>query len=368
MTETAAGGAHGPPATSGKPQRSALAVLAPYLLLGLLPLLLWTGLLLDVASRDALAFDFREFFYPQARDLIEGRTPATAYPPLTTLFYVPFALLPAGVADVVVTAAMIGCAGATLFVLGIRDWRCYGAAALWLPVYGAVQTANVSLVLALGVAALWRFRDRALLAGGLVALMIAGKLFLWPLAGWLAATRRWRAVGIMVAIGVLASAAAWALIDFETVRSFPQLVRGNVLDIGTQPYTVVALLRQLGVPEMVAYGACWVIGAAVFVSAIRAARCGHGAASLTLFLGGALLVSPVVWSHYLALLLVPVALARPRFSPLWLAPLPLWVCPPVDPSLPQKVLLLSVGAAIVVFCARDRLRVTPPGPVAADPA
>ncbi|MFP5364136.1 MAG: glycosyltransferase family 87 protein [Thermoleophilia bacterium] len=337
-------------------------MLAPYLLLGLLPVLLWVGLLSEIVDRGALAYDFHEFFYPQARDLIEGRTPTTAYPPLTTLFYVPFALLPVGAADVVITATMILCAGATLGVLGIRDWRCYGAAALWLPVYGGVQTANVSLVLALGVAALWRFRDRAPAAGVLVALMVAGKLFLWPLAGWLAATRRWRAAAIMVGIGLLASAAAWALIDFETVRRFPQLVRGNVVDVGTQPYTVVALLRQLGAPQAVAYATCWAAGVAVFFTAVRAARRGHDAASLALFLGVALLVSPVVWSHYLALLLVPVALTRPTFSRLWLAPLPLWVCPPVDAAVPQKILLLVVGAAILGYCARDRMRAGPSGP------
>ena len=359
MTETMDRTESSSAASDPAPRRSAFVVLAPYVLLGLLPALLWAGLLNNVADRGGLAFDFQEFFYPQARELIEGRTPTTAYPPLTTLFYVPFALLPLGLAEIVVTAAMIACAGATLFILGVRDWRCYGAAALWAPVYGAVQTGNVSLVLALGVAAVWRLRDRALVAGGLVALMVAGKLFLWPLAGWLAATRRWRAAAVMIAIGVVASAAAWAVIDFETVRGFPDLVRANVIHNGTQPYTLVALLRQLGAPQLWAYLASGTVGLAIFVAATRAGRRGYDVASLALFLGAALIVSPIVWSHYLALLLVPVALTRPTFSPLWLAPLPLWVCPPVDAPLPQKVLFLAVGAAIVAYCVRDRLRARP---------
>ena len=33
-----------------------------------------------------------------------------------------------------------------------------------------------------------------------------------------------------------------------------------------------------------------------------------------------LVASPIVWSHYFVLLLLPVALARPRLRPLWLLP------------------------------------------------
>ena len=37
-------------------------------------------------------------------------------------------------------------------------------------------------------------------------------------------------------------------------------------------------------------------------------------------LAAALVASPIVWSHYLVFLLVPIALARPRFDALWLVP------------------------------------------------
>ena len=35
--------------------------------------------------------------------------------------------------------------------------------------------------------------------------------------------------------------------------------------------------------------------------------------------------SPIVWIHYLALLLVPVAVLRPRLSVAWLVPCLMWV-------------------------------------------
>jgi hypothetical protein len=343
------------PAAAGRTagHRAALVKIAPYLLLGALPVAWFVGSLLDVAGRNGLAFDYHHFFYPQARELLHGGIPATAYPPLTTLLYAPFSLLPLGIGDVVVTATMIGCVVATLMLLGVRDWRCYGASLLWAPVYSAVQTANLSLVLALGVAALWRLRDRGFVAGGLTAFMIATKLFLWPVLVWLLATRRWRAAASTVALGVLASAAAWAVIDFDTVSRFPDLVRGNVLDNGTKPYTIATALQQLGVRGAISYAACWTVGAVVLAGVVRAARQGRDAVSLTLTLAAALILSPVVWSHYLALLLVPVALVRPRFSALWLAPVPLWLCPPVGPSLAQKLLLLAVGGAVIAACVRD---------------
>jgi hypothetical protein len=35
----------------------------------------------------------------------------------------------------------------------------------------------------------------------------------------------------------------------------------------------------------------------------------------------ALVATPIAWEHYLVLLLVPIALASPRLSALWLAPI-----------------------------------------------
>jgi hypothetical protein len=343
-------------------QRAAFAVLAPYLLLGVLPVLFWFTLVPGLPGNEGAAYDFHHFFYPQARELLDGHVPITAYPPLTTLLYAPFAMLPRELADLAITAAMVACAGATLMILGVRDWRCFGAAALWSPVYGAARTADLSLALALCVATLWRSRDRPAPAGGLVAFTVATKLFLWPLAGWLAATRRLRAVVMMVALGALASAAAWAVVGFDRVARLPALVRGNVMDNGSMPYTIVTILQDLGAPAGLRYATCWAVGAAILFLAARAGRKGLEAASLILFLGAALVLSPIVWAHYLALLLVPVALVRPHFSPLWLAPLPLIVCPAIDPTLAQKLWMLTVAGAIFAFCARECMRPAPSEP------
>jgi hypothetical protein len=40
---------------------------------------------------------------------------------------------------------------------------------------------------------------------------------------------------------------------------------------------------------------------------------------LTACLAASLALTPVVWIHYFVVLLIPIALARPRFSMIWLA-------------------------------------------------
>ena len=42
------------------------------------------------------------------------------------------------------------------------------------------------------------------------------------------------------------------------------------------------------------------------------------------------MLTPILWLHYLVLLVVPIALARPRLSALWFAPLALTVFEALD--------------------------------------
>lgn len=327
-----------------------MRTVGPYAGLVLVPFILWAFLLGVSAREGALAVDFRHFMYGPASDLLAGTPPDFAYPPLVLVLLAPLTLLPRDVASIALTVMLVGCAVATLRVLNVRDWRCYGAAALWAPVFSAVQTGNVSLPLTLAVAVTWRWRDRPGPAGFATALAIGVKLFLWPLACWLAATRRWRNVAVLVATGVGASLAAWALIGFGGLGDFPAAVRDNVRDNASLPYTITAVVRELGGSAAAAYTAAWAVGGTVLVLAIRAAWHGRDAAGFALAIGAALLLSPIVWLHYLSVLLVPVAVAQPTFGWIWLIPLPLWVSPPVGGSVPEKVLVLVTGA-LMVWCA-----------------
>ena len=57
------------------------------------------------------------------------------------------------------------------------------------------------------------------------------------------------------------------------------------------------------------------------------ARRGDDRRSFTCAVAATLALSPIVWLHYLVLLLVPLAIIRPRFSAIWLLPVLLWVSP-----------------------------------------
>ncbi len=57
------------------------------------------------------------------------------------------------------------------------------------------------------------------------------------------------------------------------------------------------------------------------------------------------MASPVLEAHYLAIVLVPLAISRPRITALWLLPLVLWVTPADWPTDWQRIVFLAVGTA-----------------------
>lgn len=330
---------------------NAFRVLAPIVFLGVVPLVIWPLIVVSLAHHGILAYDFHHFFGPHARDLMHGRTISTAYPPVATLFYVPFAVLPAGVGDVVVAVAAMGCAMATLWILDVRDWRCYGLTALLPSVYGSVQTGNLTLFLTVALALVWRWRARPVACGVLVAAVLALKLFLWPVLIWLVATRRWPAVMYAGVVGVAASLVGWLVVGFGALSDFPTLLRQNIDVNGSAPYTIAALVRQLGGPSPVGYALCWALGGVVLAGVVLLARRRRDDSAFILAIGASILLSPIVWAHYLGVLLVPLAIARPRLSSLWFVPLLLAVCPEVDAGIAQKILLLGCGAMTFAVAA-----------------
>jgi hypothetical protein len=46
-----------------------------------------------------------------------------------------------------------------------------------------------------------------------------------------------------------------------------------------------------------------------------------------LAIAAAFVFSPIIWMHYLAILVVPIALTRRTLTPLWFVPLAMWATP-----------------------------------------
>ena len=78
--------------------------------------------------------------------------------------------------------------------------------------------------------------------------------------------------------------------------------------------------------------------------------------SFTCAVAATLTLSPIVWLHYLVVLVVPTAIARPRFSPLWLLPVLLWVSPRPGYAEGVQTFMPAVAAVILVAVLLARPR------------
>jgi hypothetical protein len=117
-------------------------------------------------------------------------------------------------------------------------------------------------------------------------------------------------------------------------------------------YSVHAVVVGLGGSAVVGRVVAIVLTAALIAGAAAIGRRGNEAGAIALAAAAALTLSPIVWQHYLVLLLVPLAIRRPRLSPIWFLPLALWACDlrGDNGDLWQTILVPLVGAALVVWC------------------
>jgi hypothetical protein len=342
---------------------------AELLFLGVIPVVALVLALAAYAGDDRLALDFHHELYRQADAVVEGHDayePPSAdlfdrsnllWPMAAVLPVVPFTALPAGVADWLATALVLAALVGALWLLEVRDWRVYGVVLLWPATIEAIQTANASLPLTLLVAVMWRYRDQAVPAGLALGYGIAVKLFLWPVAVWLALVGRVRAA---VVAAVAATASLLLLLPFIGIGEYARLLRRLGETFEHETYTVFALLSDLGVPDTAARAVTVALGIGLLALAWRRD-------SLGLAIAAALVLSPIVWRHFFVLLLVPLALSRPRFDVVWLIPIGLWVGDGTFNGAPwQTACVLTLVALTFVLCElRPRpvgSRVLSPGP------
>ena len=327
---------------------------------------LWVPLVLiafafwhELHARDALQ-DFG-IFRRAARLVMDGTSPYAApnahalagfdkfvYPPAAAVLFAPLAEIPVGAARVVMLAGGLLCVLGALRLLGVADWRCYGVASMSAPVVNSLALGALSSFLFLGAAIVWRYRDRPALAGTAAALTALLKVFLWPLAVWLAATRRTGAFVRCMLAGLVLLVGGWALIDFAGLTTYPRMLRVLTDLEGGVSYGPLALLH---VSDRTRSVLSILVALLVVVAVVVAARTVDGdRRSFAIAIVGALVATPILWLHYLVLLFIPLALYRPRLSPLWFAPLALWAVPSTNShGVTWHILLaLTVIAAVTL--------------------
>jgi len=355
-------------------------------LCGLLPLMAVWYSVGDVVLGDAQAVDFRFAYYPAAEAVVGrgelypqgGLVPQGAdglivdyvYPPLTAILVAPLTVVTVSTAEAVFVLVLLLVSFATLAVLGVRDWRCYGLALLWLPVTDGISTGNMSIVLAFGAALAWRLRDRPLGTGASIGLSLGLKILLWPLVAWLAGTRRLAAAWWSIAIGVAATLGSWAVVGFEGLGDYPHLARSAGDTPDPLGYTAYALGLDLGLGSALARALWLALAVSLLVATVAAGRRGHDRRAFVLALATAIAFSPVVWLHYFAILLVAVAIAQPRLGLLWFVGLPLQVVVTTrvyNGSTFQTAAVLLLEALVVALALR-RLEREPRQALVSSPA
>jgi hypothetical protein len=339
-----------------------LVVVGSLALFVVLPLFAIGYVVTDLATGGA-GWAFREAFlgasdavlngedpYPEEGDASIVRGTAYVYPPIVAQVLVPFTLVPEAVAVVAFALVLVAAVVATLALLEVRDWRCYGLALLWPPVLSAVHVENVTLLMGLAAAVVWRFHDRP--AGGVgLGVSVAVKPLLWPLGAWLLAARSYAVVLWSVVVAVVLILASWAAIGFAGLMEYEELLRRLSDAMDEWGYTVYALALDLGAGNTLAKALWLTLALGLVVTSFLVARRGDMRRGFVLGIAAVIACSPIVWLHYFALLLVAVAIAQPTLGVAWLAPFLMFGAQEVTNGTPFQNALTLAAAALTIAVA-----------------
>jgi hypothetical protein len=109
-----------------------------------------------------------------------------------------------------------------------------------------------------------------------------------------------------------------------------------------------------------------VVGAATLLGCWVLGRRGEEERSFTLAIVAALLFTPIIWLHYFALLLMPIAIVHKRLSLLWATPLLFWLSQGHgNGTTLQTAWTLAVVAFVTVLVLRAKPKASAPDRVPA---
>jgi hypothetical protein len=231
-----------------------------------------------------------------------------------------------------------------------------------------LQDGTVNPWLLLGLVVAWRWRDRPVVAGVALALLIVGKLFLWPVLGWLLISRRYRAAGIAVLLTGVTLTAGWIFgpLSFGAYTSMLHVLSGiEVSHTSSLSGLLLHLHASLSLATALSSGvALLLLGGVAYRMRRDPARAGGDRLAFGTAVVAALLASPIVWHHYYLLLAVPLLIATRSVWPFVVLSFTSWAAAgPHTISSAQTVQghLLGLGgiAAIALAAASYRWRQRP---------
>jgi hypothetical protein len=295
------------------------------------------------AAHGGFLSDYRGDVYLTGRAIVAGHNPydpalfmQPVLPAPVLIGFLPLTVLPFALGGVLFVLLSLAAAVAALWLLGVRDWRCYALALCAWPMLQGLFVGSASALLLFGAAVIWHWRDYVWPPVLALTSVVILKLFAWPLAFWALVTHRRRVVVLAVALGVLVTLAAWALIGFDGLTTYPKLLSSLDYVLRGSGPSLFSLLLGLGVAAGLAKLAVLGLAGGLVYMARRLVRgAGSGASEARAFgliVMAALIASPHVFEHYLVLLFVPIALMSPGLSALWFVPVLAGVVPTPDPA------------------------------------
>jgi hypothetical protein len=321
-------------------------------------------------------FDFKGSVWAAGSDVLAGRNPYPAadpsqllihgnsyvYPPVLAVLAAPLSMLPEPVAFVVWTLVNALCVLLALHLVGVKDRRLLAFALVTFPVVDALILGQPDGLLALLLALGWRYRNsNQYVSGAGFGLLIGAKLLAWPVLVWLLLTRRWRAAATTGASALASIFGSWAVIGFRGLGDYSRLLAADATAFENHSHSLVAFVLRLGGDVELGRAAAGVVALALLIASLHAVRrSADELLSLALALLAGLAVSPIVHSHYLGLLLIPLAIRYPHFGRPWLVLTALWLSPTEGRVAHTWQLLVPwVVALALVAAIRARPRLDP---------
>jgi len=310
----------------------------------------WVGYDYELGTRPAaervLAGDSP---YPSPREIASSNEHTTyLYPPPLAFLAVPTLAVNPDAARRLVALIGVVLIVASLVVVRVRDPWCYVTVFVWAPTANGVQNANVTLILMFALALVWRWRDHTRRAGVALAAAVGLKLFLTPLLLWPIARRRLGLAATAVVSAAVMVGGSWAAIGFAGLTSYPELLSRASERWSEKSDSFLSVADSLGFPDGVGRGLALAIGLTLAAFACRLASNGDAFRSFVLLVASALVMTPIAWQHYVLLLAVPLAVARPQMSAEWLLPVVLWFTPMFGAHGPLIVVALSALLVVAV--------------------
>jgi hypothetical protein len=177
------------------------------------------------------------------------------------------------------------------------------------------------------------------------------------------------AAGLACAVGIGLLFLSWAAIGFAGLGDYVHLMRRLEASVGSDAYTTHVVALDFGVSPTAARAIWLILGLAVLTAVVVVGRRGDERTAFVLAIAAALALTPIVWLHYFALLVVVAAVAQPRLGLVWFVPLAMFFAPGSgDATQFETLATLAVAVLTIALALRSSVEAVRPAAPHPEPA